>query len=340
MSERNKILVILGPTASGKSDIAVSLAKKFNGEIISADSRQIYKGLDIGTGKITKKEMKEVKHHLLDVISPKKRFTVSDFVRLTNLTVVQIVKRGKVSIVCGGTGFYIDALLGDKQIPEVPPNLELRKWLEKKSAEELLEILKRLDSNRAKNIDAKNPRRLIRAIEICKALEGVPKLADNSERLADRKYEALKIGIAPIKEITHPNPSLILKEGAKGKGYILDEEKLKERINKRMERWFKQGLLKEVQNLHKSGLSWKRMREIGLEYKLVAEYYTTRKKPKGTLDILQLKKKMSEKTWQYAKRQMTWFKKDKKIVWFSSKIGLIEKEVKRFLKGGLAQPKL
>jgi tRNA dimethylallyltransferase len=124
-----KIIVILGPTASGKSDIAVQLANKFNGEVISADSRQVYKGLDIGTGKITKKEMRGVKHYLLDVASPKKRFTASDFVNLTNLTAVQIVKSDKLPIVCGGTGFYIDALLGDKQIPEVPPNPKLRKEL-------------------------------------------------------------------------------------------------------------------------------------------------------------------------------------------------------------------
>ena len=181
-----KLIVILGPTASGKSDMAVKLAKRFNGEVVSADSRQVYKGLDIGTGKITKKEMQGVKHHLLDVANPKKQFTASDFVDLTSGLIRQIVNRRKVPIICGGTGFYIDALLGDKQIPEVPPNLKLRKELEKKSVEKLFEILKKLDPERAKNIDAKNPRRLIRAIEICKVLGRVPKLHTRNSKSQTR----------------------------------------------------------------------------------------------------------------------------------------------------------
>ena len=340
MSEKNKkpkLIVILGPTASGKSDIAVKLAKKFNGEIISADSRQVYKGLNIGTGKITKKEMKGVKHYLLDVVSPilrlrsgQERFTASDFVKMTNLAIAEIVLKNKVPIVCGGTGFYINALLGDKQIPEVPPNPKLRKQLEKKSVEQLFEILRKLDPERAKNIDAKNPRRLIRAVEICEKLGRVPKY-----EARDTGYEVLKIGIAPLKKITHPNPSLTLREGQEEKKYILDEKKLKEKINKRINKWFKMGLLKEVLNLHKKGLSWKRMSEIGLEYKLVARYLS-----KGTFDTRQLKKEMAEKTWRYTKRQMTLFKKDKSITWIIPKIKGVEKEVEKFLAGdgGIGPP--
>src|SRR3989339_949990 len=281
-----KLIVILGPTASGKSDIAVALAKKFEGEIISADSRQVYKGLNIGTGKITKKEMKGVKHHLLDVVNPKKRFTASDFVRLTNLTVVQIVSRGKVPIVCGGTGFYIDALLGDKQIPEVPPNPKLRGKLEKKSASELFEILKKLDPVRASNIDAKNPRRLVRAIAICRALGRVPKLQiENSKSEIRNKFEIIKIGVK------------------------ISNEELKKRVNKRIEKWFRMGLLKEVQNLHKNGLSWKRMGEIGLEYKIVSLFLQNKISKSEMIERMQIE------TYQYAKRQLTWFKRDKNIVW-------------------------
>ena len=283
-------------------------------EIISADSRQVYKGLNIGTGKITKKEMRGVKHHLIDVVpilrlrSGQERFSVSDFVNMTNSAIAKIVTKGNIPIVCGGTGFYIDALLGDKQIPEVPPNPKLRKQLEKKSIEELFEILKKLDKERAKNIDSKNPRRLVRAIEICKALGKVPPLRQGFARQA--KYDAIKIGIK------------------------IPEAELKKRINKRLEKWFKAGLLKEVKNLHKNGLSWKRMSEIGLEYKLVANFLRShlgKKVSRTGLDTLQLKKEMAQKTWQYTKRQMTWFKKDKNIVWLSSKISLAEKEVKRFL---------
>lgn len=288
MSEKNKkpkIIVILGPTASGKSDMAVSLAKKIGGEIISADSRQVYKGLDIGTGKITKKEMRGVKHHLLDVANPKKRFSASDFKKLAKKAIKEIIERKKVPIICGGTGFYIDALVGDKQIPEVPPNQKLREKLEKKKVEELFEILKKLDPERALSIDAKNPRRLVRAIEICHTLESVPKLEAKSLELKDKKYEVIKIGIK------------------------IPEKELKERINKRIEKWFRMGFLKEVQDLHKKGLSWKRMAEIGLEYKIVSLFLQDK------ISEEEMKERMQTETWQYAKRQMTWFKKDKNITW-------------------------
>lgn len=310
-----KIIVIVGPTASGKSDLAVALAKKIKGEVISADSRQVYKGLNIGTGKITKKEMRGVKHYLLDVASPRRRFNASDFVKLSELTIVNIINKGKIPIVCGGTGFYIDALLGEKQIPEVPPNEKLRKKLEKKTTEELFKMLKKLDPERAETIDKHNPRRLIRALEIVEALGKVPEfeIRNSKSDLPDgeagirNKFEIIKIGIN------------------------IETEELKNRISKRIGKWFKQGLLKEVKSLHEKGLSWKRMAEIGLEYKLVAEYYTTRKKPKATFDILELKKKMAEKTWQYAKRQMTWFKRDKSIVWLPPKISLVESYSRKFL---------
>ena len=148
------------------------------------------------------------------------------------------------------------------------------------------------------------------------------------------KYEAIKIGIAPQKKITHPNPSLILREGQEGKKYILDEDELKKRINKRIEKWFRMGLLKEVSNLHKNGLSWKRMSEIGLEYKLVAEHLKFQShSAKAPRDKQKLLEKMAEKTWQYAKRQMTWFKKDKNIIWIEPKFSLIEKEIKKFICG-------
>ncbi|OHA97798.1 MAG: tRNA (adenosine(37)-N6)-dimethylallyltransferase MiaA [Candidatus Zambryskibacteria bacterium RIFCSPHIGHO2_12_FULL_38_34] len=300
MPEKSKILIVLGPTASGKSGIATALAKKFNGEIISADSRQVYKGLNIGTGKITKKEMRGMKHHLLDVTNPKKRFTVSEYINLANRAIAQIINGGKLPIVCGGTGFYIDALLGDKQIPEAPPNQKLREKLEKKSVDELFEILKKLDPERAKTIDKQNTRRLIRAIEICKALGKVPPLRQGSAGQA--KYEVLKIGIN------------------------IPEIELKNRINKRIEKWFKGGLLKEVLNLHKKSLSWKRMSEIGLEYKIVSLFLQNK------LSKEEMIKRMQIETHQYAKRQMTWFKRDKNTIWLPPKISLIEKEVKRFLK--------
>src|SRR3989338_4829293 len=134
MQTRTKALVIVGPTSSGKSALAVALARKFGGEVISADSRQVYKGLDIGTGKITKREMRRVSHHLLDVASPKKLFTAHDFTGFASQAVAQIVSRNKLPIVTGGTGFFIDALVGRIPLPNVPINLELRDRLEKKTA--------------------------------------------------------------------------------------------------------------------------------------------------------------------------------------------------------------
>jgi len=291
-----KVLVILGQTASGKSDLAVRLAKKFNGEIISADSRQVYKGLNIGTGKITKREMRGVPHHLLDIVNPKKQFSVSDYKIYTTRTIVQIAHKGKLPIICGGTGLYIAAALGEINIPEVPPNLKLRKKLEKKSVRDLFQILKKLDPERARSIDNKNPRRLVRAIEIAKVLGKTPKLESRS-----KNYEVCKIGIK------------------------IPEDQLKKRINKRIEKWFKQGLIKEVQNLHKEGLTWKRMLQIGLEYKLVAQFLQN----KITRD--QMIKRMQIETYQYAKRQRLWFKKDREIIWIEPNLKKIEKLVLAFV---------
>jgi tRNA dimethylallyltransferase len=148
--QRNKVVVILGPTATGKSDLAVKLAQKYNGEVISADSRQVYTGLDLGTGKITKKEMLGVPHHMLDVVSPKKVFTVSEWKEQAEKIIIDIISRGKLPIICGGTGLYIQSIVDNVVFPEVPPNLPLRKKLEKKSKLELIEILKKLDPRRAK----------------------------------------------------------------------------------------------------------------------------------------------------------------------------------------------
>jgi len=316
MSEKNKVIVILGPTASGKSDVAVSLALRLRSgqakklgikgsEIISADSRQVYKKLDIGTGKITKKEMKGVPHHLLDVANPKQRFSVAQYKMLTNRTIRQIVNNCKIPILCGGTGFYIDSVINDTSLPPVPPNKKIREKLNKKSTSQLFKILKKLDPARAESIDVKNPRRLVRAIEIAKVLGKVPKIKPQKS-----KHKVLKIGIKT------------------------EEKELKKRIDKRIDKWFEEGLLKEVKDLHKKGLSWKRMSELGLEYKIVANFLRgplRKKVSRVPLDISGLKKEMSEKTWQYAKRQITWFKRDENIIWLPPKINLIEKEVKKFL---------
>lgn len=294
--EKSKIIVILGPTASGKSDIAVKLAKKFNGEVISADSRQVYKGLDIGTAKITKKEMRGIRHHLLDVALPKNRFSVAEYKMLGDEAITDILTRGKLPIICGGTGHYIEAVLGEINIPEVKPNKTLRKHLSKKSTPELLKILNKLDSKRAKDIDKNNARRLIRAIEVAKALGKIPKV-----EIRDKKYEVLKLGIR------------------------IEDKELKKRITKRLEQRLKKGMVREAIKLHKNGLSYNRMRELGLEYGGLADYL------EGKIDKIKLFDRLNLETWHYVKRQRTWFRRDREIVWIEPKIVRIIQRSKSFL---------
>lgn len=278
-----KVIVILGQTATGKSDLAVKAAKKISGEVISADSRQVYKGLDIGTGKITKKEMGGIPHHLLDVANPKHKFTVVDYQKQTISAIAKIIKKGKTPIICGGTGFYIDAVTKGIIFPEVPPNLKLRKILEKKSETELLKILKKLDPKRAKNIDSRNKVRLVRAIEIAKALGKVPNLA-----VKPPSYKFIKIGL------------------------YLPADLLKKKIEKRLLARMKTGMLKEAKKLHQKGLAYKRMEELGLEYRYMALYLQNKITQQEMLE------KLKSEIYKYAKRQMTWFKRDKEIKWFDA----------------------
>lgn len=290
MPEKSKIIVILGPTASGKSDLAVNLAKKWNGEVISADSRQIYRKLNIGTGKISKREMRGIRHHLLDIASPRRAFTVTQYQNLARRALKNILRRGKVPIICGGTGFYIDALLYNVSFPNIPPNPKLRKKLEKELPDKLFDQIKKLDPSRAKTIDPHNKRRLVRALEIILATgKPVPKYTKKFKPIDATPNNILKIGI------------------------LLPKEKLREKINSRIRKWLKMGLLREIKNLRKSGLSWKRLNELGLEYRYPAMYL------RGKISYEEMVRKMEIETWRYAKRQMTWFKKDKNINWVKSK---------------------
>jgi tRNA dimethylallyltransferase len=291
-----RILVIVGPTATGKSDLAVKLAKKFKGEIISADSRQVYRGLDIGSGKITTKEMKGVPHRLLDVANPKKKFTVVQYVELAEKAIREILDKNKLPIIVGGTGFYIQALVDGIVLPEVPPNEALRKKLQKKSAAQLYAQLKKLDPKRAKSVDPLNTRRVIRAIEI-----------------------ALHLGVVPKIKKTSPYKPLFI-------GLNLPKEELKKKIKIRLEKRIKAGMIKEAQKLHAAGLSWKRMNELGLEYRYLALYLQKK------LTLNEMKEKLTTEIWHYARRQMTWFLADKRITWFDAKEALpkIERYVKVF----------
>ncbi len=297
-----KVIAIVGQTATGKSDFAVAMAKKFKGEIVSADSRQVYSGLDIGSGKITKKEMHSVPHHLLDVTSPKRVFTVSDYKRLAEKKIGEILKHSNVPIVCGGTGFYIDALLSGVEYPEVPPNQKLRTMLAKRSAATLFTMLKEHDKARAANIDPHNKVRLIRAIEIAKYLGKVPAVKAKS------KWQTLTIG------------------------FMLPREVLKEKIRIRLLARIKKGMLNEAKQLHAKGLSWKRMETLGLEYRYEARFL------QGKITKTEMIEQLSSEIFQYAKRQETWFKRDKSIIWIDprrkSDRKKAETSIKKFLETG------
>jgi len=281
--QKPKIIVILGQTATGKSDFAVEVAKKINGKIISADSRQVYKGMDLGTGKVTKKEMEGIPHFMLDIVSPKnKTFSVSQFQKMANKKIKEILDKKNIPIVCGGTGYYIDSLINSLPFPEVLPNKKLRKELEAKDTTELFEILKKIDKDRAKNIDTKNRVRLIRAIEIAKELGKVPKL-----KKTQKEYETIKIGL------TFP------------------DNELKRRIYERLIKRIKKGMIKEVEKLHESGVSWKKLESFGLEYRYVS-FYLQKKMTKE-----EMIEKLFSAIWHFAKRQKTWWKRDKEIIWIN-----------------------
>ena len=295
-----KIIVVLGPTASGKSDLAVKIAKKIfafgGGEIISADSRQVYRGLDIGSGKITKKEMQGISHYLINVASPKRIFTVSQYQKLAKKALADILKRGKIPIICGGTGLYIDSIIYNTKFPEVTPQPKLRKKLEKVSTEELFKKLQKLDPQRAKNIDYHNRRRLIRALEIIITTgKPVPNILATIDGNKNIPYKILKIGIKK------------------------SPEELKKLIKKRLLARLrgKNNMIKEVENLHQNppvggGLSWQRLDNLGLEYRYVSRYLRGLITKKEMIEILE------KEIWRYAKRQMTWFKRDQNIIWTDS----------------------
>ncbi len=299
--KKAKVIVILGPTSSGKTALSIALAQKFNGEVVSADSRQVYRGLTLGTGKVTKKEMAGIPHHLLDVANPKKVFSVAEYKEHAERAIEGILSRGKVPIVCGGTGFYIDTLINGTELPDVPPNKPLRAKLETKDAPALFQIFKKLDPIRATTIDNNNPVRLIRAIEIATALGNVPKL-----KKANPPYETLKLGLD------------------------MGDETLKKRIVVRLTERVKKGMLREAKTLHEAGLSWRRMRALGLEYRHMADLLS------GKSERKEFKQKLAADIWQYARRQRQWFKRDTAIIWLNPTQKTATKDAVTFAKKFLA----
>ncbi|MDO8742505.1 MAG: tRNA (adenosine(37)-N6)-dimethylallyltransferase MiaA [bacterium] len=267
-----KILIIAGPTASGKSSRAVEEALARNGEVISVDSRQVYRGLDIGTEKVSSVEMRGVPHHLIDIRDPGENYSAGDFVADATRLIEDITHRGKLPILAGGTHFYFHALLyGLPAVVDMDP--ELREELEKLSTEELAACVKSLDPRRADELDPKNRRRLIRALEIINAKGNVP-----ARTKPEPLYDAEWIIINPTREI------------------------LRERIDARLKTTIERGLTDEVRAV-RGKVGDTRLNELGLEYRIIGEYLRKERTEASIIPAL------SAKLWQYARRQKAWLRK-------------------------------
>lgn len=276
MHKKHSIIVVAGPTASGKSDFAVALAKEHNGEVISADSRQIYQELDLGTGKITEEEMGGIPHHMLSVYPLGDVASVARYREDAHKILEDIIARGKTPIICGGTGQYLDALMYEDSLPHIPPNKALREELTKKTSEELFTELERLDPRRANMIDRHNQVRLIRALEIVHAHGSVP------------KQEEPKFAYDVTFYLMNPT-----------------RETLRNRVIKRIEKRIALGMLEEVKHIHTKGYDHVTMKRFGIEYDIVGRYFDRE------YDLETAKIILSQKTMQYVKRQETWNKKYK-----------------------------
>lgn len=286
-----KVIVIVGPTASGKTDLSIQLAKKLNGEIVSADSMQIYKKMSIGTAKPTEEEMQGIKHHMIDIIEPNEEFNVAKYKNMAEEKIEEILKKGKQPIIVGGTGLYIDTLVNGIEFKEIENDFEYREKMEKLAEEKgidwLFEELKKVDIEAAQNIEKNNVRRVIRALEIYK-VTGKTKTQLDRESIKGTKYNYIVFGL------------------------LWDREELYNRINLRVDIMFKQGLLEEVKSLiNNEGFSKTALQ--GLGYKEVVEYIEEK------ISYEEMIEKIKMETRRYAKRQMTWFKRNTNIIWLDAK---------------------
>lgn len=280
--KKTKIICVVGATASGKTDLAVKLAKAVDGEIISADSMQVYKNMPIATAVATKEEQDGVVHHLVEFLDADQTFSVADFVERAKVLIDEITARGRVPIVAGGTGLFVDSLVKNISFSEVGSNAEIRNELAEKSNEELYERLLKLDPNAAEDIHPNNRKRVIRALELC--MSGTSKTEQNeNSMLVDSPYDALYIGI----------------------GYK-DRQKLYDRINKRVDLMLEAGLENEArQMLGKQGLTARQ----AIGHKELQPYID------GKITLDEATENLKRETRRYAKRQLTWFRRNENINW-------------------------
>ena len=293
---RNKLVVVLGPTACGKTKIGVAIAKKFDGEIISADSRQIYKGMDIGTGKDLG-DYQGVPYHLIDIAKPMEQITLKDWQKLAWQKIEDLNMNNKLPLLVGGTGLYLNSIIDGYVLEDMKFDKKLRTQLNKSSLKILQNKLKKLDLQAFKKIDINNPRRIIRAIEIAKTGNSITKMKRQKPDL-----DILVLGIKFDKNVI----------------YQRIDGRLKHRIEK-------EGMVSEIRNLRQKGVSWKRLDDFGLEYRWVARYL------RKQINKEELFIGLSNAIHHFAKRQLTWFKRRKDIKWVKN-VSEAEKLVKKFLR--------
>ena len=297
-----KIIVILGPTASGKTSLSIKLAQEFSGEVISVDSRQIYQDMNIGTAKepedkeIIKEKKKKIiqgiLHHGIDIRNPNQEMSAAEFKEYAEQKIEEIIERGKVPILAGGTGFWIQAIVDNLKIPAVAPDSTLRQVLDGKSTEQLFEMYKEKDSKGAVTIDQNNRLRLIRALEVC-IKTGQP--FSEQQKKGEPKYEVLQIGIE------------------------VDRQELYNRIDQRVDQMIEQGLVKEVKQI-RDKYGCVSLALTGIGYRQICEYLDQIQRPsfakasEGDL-LAQAVEKVKKDTRHYAKRQLSWFRRDKRIQW-------------------------
>ena len=289
--QKEKVIVICGPTASGKTALSIKLAKKINGEIVSCDSMQIYKEMNIGTAKPTKEEMQGIKHYLIDFVSPDERYSVADYKKDAKKAIKEILAKGKTPIIVGGTGLYVDSLIYEIEYQEIEFDENYRKELEKQAEEngleELYERAKKIDSEAIEKISKNDKKRILRILEIYHA---------TGKNKTEQEKESRK------KEVEYDY-----------KVYALDweREKLYERINKRVDMMIEQGLIEEVKKIYQKYEKFPTAMQ-GLGYKEVVEYL------EGKTTKEEMIEKIKQETRRYAKRQLTWFRKNKQTIWLNA----------------------
>ena len=285
-----KILVVTGPTATGKTALSVELAKKLGGEIVSADSMQIYRGMDIGTAKVTKAEMQNIPHHMIDIADPSEDYSVSRYVEEADAAVRGILSRGRLPIVAGGTNLYIDSLIAGLDFAEKAEDAALRESLNKQyddiGGEAMLEHLRGFDPERAAKLHPADKRRIVRAVEIYILTGETITRHDEETKKRPKRYDAVKIALT-----------------------FADRAVLYDRINARVDKMVSDGLFDEVKGLLDSGLSPESTSMQAIGYKEPAAYFRGEMSRDEAIELIKLSSR------RYAKRQLTWLRRDATVLW-------------------------